>query len=86
MTSPFDGRHPFDTDARRASLEAREQREDEQRELVHCVLCGDACVDHGGERPKCETCDRQVTYGVVIDTIVGFFWQPAPKKRRRKAR
>lgn len=81
--SNWDGRSPFDTDEARAELAAREAREDAAAQYVECRTCGEPTIDHGGERPLCEVCDRRMTFGTVLDGIVEFFWSPPSKRRRR---
>jgi hypothetical protein len=84
--SPFNGRRsPWDTDAARAELAEREQREALAVQYVECRACGESTIDHGGERPLCDVCDRRMTFGTVLDHAVDFFFG-SPKKggRRRK--
>lgn len=82
MTSPFDGRGPFDTDEQRARLAARQRVKAEGREITYCTGCGDPCADHGDERPRCEACDRRYFYGGVVDGVIEFFFGGTRRRRR----
>ena len=74
MTWDFKTGPSFDDEETRARVAKREQAELEAKTLVHCVICGDACVDHGEDPPMCSDCDRAWTIGRVVDGCIEFLF------------